>query len=176
MATSDSIVIKKIRFKYIMEIQYLKKLKKNSKIGSQKIIGVTENEIQKVEKKFNIIFPKAYREFLLLAGKYIGNLPLYDTANLEDLAADWHQEIMWEVLESTNAKKDIKHPFWMFAESNGCEQFAFFYLEDGEDPIVHTVDYGWEEYTVEIKSSKKTFSQYIDGRIDSAYHILKHGW
>ena len=159
-----------------MEIQYLKKLVKNATIDGRSIVGVSEKEIQEVEKKFNITFPKAYREFLFLAGKSCGELPLYDTADLETLAADWHQEIMWEVLESTNAKKDIKHPFWMFAESNGCEQFAFFYLEDGEDPIVHTVDYGWEEYTVEIKSSKKTFSQYIDGRIDSAYHILKHGW
>ena len=159
-----------------MEIQYLKKLVKNATIKGRSIVGVSEKEIQEVEKKFNITFPKAYREFLLLAGKRRGRLPLYDTADLETLAADWHQEIMWEVLESTNAKKDIKHPFCMFAESNGCEQFAFFYLEDGEDPIVHTVDYGWEEYTVEIKSSKKTFSQYIDGRIDSAYHILKHGW
>ena len=160
-----------------MEIQYLKKLQKNSKIGSQKIIGVTENEIQKVEKKYNIAFPKAYQEFLFLAGKYIGNLPLYDTTNLEDLAADWHQEIMWEELDRTNATKDFQRPFWQFAESNGCEQFAFFYLDDGDDPTVYTADYkGLDADKKEIKSLERPFSTFIDQTIDQAYYYLKHGW
>ncbi len=160
-----------------MEIQYLKKLVKNATIDGRSIVGVSEKEIQEVEKKFNITFPKAYREFLLLAGKRRGQLPLYDTSDLETLAADWHQEIMWEELEMTNATKDFQRPFWLFAESNACEQFVFFYLDDGDDPTVYSADYkGLDADKKEIKSLKRPFSTFIDQTIDQAYYYLKHGW
>jgi hypothetical protein len=55
-----------------MTIEYLKRLEKTPKIGTDKIKGVSESEIEKVEKKFNIVFPKSYREFLILAGEKQG--------------------------------------------------------------------------------------------------------
>ncbi|MCQ4140495.1 SMI1/KNR4 family protein [Chryseobacterium sp. EO14] len=57
-----------------MTIELLKKLEQNKKIGSEIIQGVSEVEINKVETKFDIKFPRAYREYLSLAGKYAGNL------------------------------------------------------------------------------------------------------
>ena len=84
---------------------------------------------------------------------------------------------MWEELERTNATKDFQRPFWQFAESNGCEQFAFFYLDDGDDPIVYTADYkGLDADKKEIKSLERPFSTFIDQTIDQAYYYLKHGW
>ena len=160
-----------------MKLEYQNKLKNNLNIKGYKMQGVTEKEIREVEKKYNINFPKSYIEFLLLAGKSCIGLPLYDTSDLETLAADWHQEIMWEELERTNAIKDFQRPFWQFAESNGCEQFVFFYLDDGDDPTVYSADYkGLDADKKEIKSLKRPFSTYIDQTIDQAYYYLKHGW
>ncbi|CAA0205625.1 SMI1/KNR4 family protein [Tenacibaculum maritimum] len=157
-----------------MEIKYLKKLVKNSTIRKSTIRGVSEEKINKVEKKFNIKFPQAYREFLFLAGDYCGALPLYDTADLETLASDWHQEIMHEVLGEYGTK--IERPFWLYAESNGCEQFVFFYLDEGDDPYIYVVDYDDNDDSKQIiKKSVNTFSKGIEGAIEQAYDIVERG-
>ncbi|WP_332453297.1 SMI1/KNR4 family protein [Chryseobacterium aquaticum] len=65
-----------------MEIIYLKKLKSSSSIGGRVIQGMQENEINTIEKKLKIKFPKAYKEFIFLAGKYSGGLPLMDTSDI----------------------------------------------------------------------------------------------
>ena len=157
-----------------MTLKYLKKLAENVTIGKSTVRGVSEEEIRVVEEKFDIQFPKAYREFLLLAGEYCGALPLYDTASLEELAADWHQEIMKETLEDFGTV--IDKPFWLYAESNGCEQFAFFYLDEGDDPFIYRVDYDiYDDDKQVITKSELTFSQMIDKAIDRAYDIVERG-
>lgn len=157
-----------------MDIKYLQALDKNRKIGVREIEGVSEEEIQKVEEKFNIKFPRAYREFLFLAGEYKGALPLYDTSNLKTLASDWHQELMYEVMEEFGTK--IDRPFWLYAESNGCEQFVFFYLDEGDDPYIHIVDYDDNDDDKQVvKKSKNTFSKGIEGAIEQAYDIVERG-
>lgn len=156
-----------------MEIEYLKKLEKNKKIGSETIKGVSDIEVANVEKKFKCKFPKSYKEYLYLAGKYAGNLPIMDTDDLETISSDWHQEMMWEELEDTGTK--IDRPFWLVAESNGCENFIFFYLdEETEDPEVYFYVYGTKDRR-EIKAYGKKFSQFVDDLVDDAYKILKTG-
>ncbi|KQS52686.1 hypothetical protein ASG38_16245 [Flavobacterium sp. Leaf359] len=158
-----------------MEIKYLKKLKENLKIGSEKSRGVSINEIEKVEKKFGIIFPTAYKEFLYLAGEYSGNLTILDTDDLETISSDWHQEIMWEELQDTGTK--IDRPFWLFAESNGCEIFYFFYLdEEKADPVVHMVNYAQEDRKRNVRSLEISFSEFISEMIDLAYRYEKEGY
>ncbi|THD32870.1 SMI1/KNR4 family protein [uncultured Flavobacterium sp.] len=158
-----------------MTIEYLKKLKENLKIGSEKSRGVSINEIEKVEKKFGIIFPTAYKEFLYLAGEYSGNLMILDTDDLETISSDWHQEIMWEELQDTGTK--IDRPFWLFAESNGCEIFYFFYLdEEKSDPVVHMVNYAQEDRKRNVRSLEISFSEFISEMIDLAYRYEKNGY
>jgi len=160
-----------------MNIQYLQKLKETPKIGSDKIIGVSESEIEKAEQKCNVKFPKAYKEFLFLAGKDRGALPIMDTADLETISSDWHQEIMQEEMEETGLNKKLTRPFWLFAESNGCEQFYFFYLDEGDNPTVYLVDYALKDDNKrDVKSVKVNFSTFIEKKIDTAYRILKEGW
>jgi hypothetical protein len=160
-----------------MNIEYLTKLKETPKIGIRKIKGISEIEINKVEKKFNIKFPQSYREFLYLAGKSCGALPLMDTADLETISSDWHQEIMREEMEDTGLDKQLTRPFWLFAESNGCEVFYFFYLdENSEDPNVYLVNYGHKDRTKVIESLDDPFSIFIEKKIKTAYRILKEGW
>lgn len=52
----------------------MQKLANAPKIRDQKTRGVSASEIIKVEQRLNIKFPFAYKEFLLLAGDYTGNL------------------------------------------------------------------------------------------------------
>ncbi|CAL2102329.1 SMI1/KNR4 family protein [Tenacibaculum sp. 190130A14a] len=158
-----------------MEIKYLEKLVENSTIGKSTIRGVSEKEIDKIEEKYGIKFPQAYREFLFLAGDYCGALPLYDTADLKTIGSDWHQEIMKETMEEFGT--EIEKPFWLYAESNGCEQFVFFYLDEGDDPYIYVVDYdhnsNYEKQ--KIVKSEYTFSKGIEGAIKQAYDIVEKG-
>jgi len=160
-----------------MTIEYLKKLKENPTIDGRTIKGVSEIEIAKAEAKFNIKFPKAYKEFLFLAGESRGSLPIMDTTDLETISSDWHHEIMQEEIEETGLKKQLIRPFWLFAESNGCEVFYFFYLDENtEDPKVYLVNYGNQERTRVIEPLNDPFSIFIEKKIKTAYRILKEGW
>lgn len=160
-----------------MNIQYLKKLQATPKIGIRKIKGVSENEIKKVEQKFNIQFPLAYFEFLFLAGESCGALPIMDTSDLETISSDWHYQMLQEEIKETGLNNNITRPFWLFAESNGCEQFYFFYLDEGNNPIVYLVDYSASDYNKrDIKSLKVNFSTFIEKKIDTAFKILQEGW
>ncbi len=160
-----------------MIIQYLKNLEQNLSIGGDKMRGVSELEIKKAEQKYNINFPKAYKEFLYLAGDYSGNLHLMDTNSLEELISDWHQEIMKEEIQDTGLDKQLTRPFWLFAENNGCEVFYFFYLDENtEDPKVYLVNYGHQDRTRVIEPLDDPFSIFIEKKIKTAYRILKEGW
>ncbi|KQK27219.1 hypothetical protein AR438_03160 [Chryseobacterium aquaticum] len=160
-----------------MTIEFLKKLEQNKKIGSEIIQGVSEIEIVKAEAKFGIKFPKAYREYLSLAGKYAGNLPMLDTDDLKTISSDWHQKIQKEEVAQTNLKKELTRPYWLFAESNGCEVFYFFYLDENtENPDVYLVDYTSKENIRQVDSLKMNFSSFIDYKVDAAKRIEKDGW
>lgn len=156
-----------------MDIQYLVKLKENIKIGLDKSRGVSEVEIQRVEAKFNINFPQAYKEFLYLAGEYPGALLILDTCNLADISHDEHQKMMWEEIERSGIK--FERPFWLFAQSEDCEQFWFFYLdEQTDDPNVYAFVYGSKPGDRKVVSLNKTFTEMIHRQIDVAIEDAKY--
>ena len=160
-----------------MTIELLKKLEQNKKIGSEIIQGVSEVEINKVETKFDIKFPRAYREYLSLAGKDRGELPLMDTSDLKTISSDWHQKIQKEEIAQTNVGKELTKPYWLFAESNACEVFYFFYLnENTENPNVYLVNYTTKDDIRKIESLEMSFSNFIEYKIDAAKRIEKDGW
>lgn len=156
-----------------MDIQYLVKLKENIKIGLDKSRGVSEVEIQRVEAKFNINFLQAYKEFLYLAGEYPGALLILDTCNLADISHDEHQKMMWEEIERSGIK--FERPFWLFAQSEDCEQFWFFYLdEQTDDPNVYAFEYANDWVSTHIRDFKMTFSDLILRQIDVAIEDAKY--
>jgi NACalpha-BTF3-like transcription factor len=159
-----------------MKIEFLKNLEENKKIGFREIKGVSEVEIEKVEKKYAIKFPNAYREFLYLAGESRGALPLLDTAELEDISADWHMEIMKEEMEESGTI--ISRPFWLFAETNGCEAFYFFYLDENtDDPQVRLYNYhDYDDNKRVLQDVEVTFSKFIEDMIDLAFRYEKEGY
>ena len=160
-----------------MELKYLKKLEKNKTIGHDTIEGVSESEIVKVEQGLNIKFPLAYREFLLLAGEYSGNLQLADGAtSLAELSKESYMDFMYKQLKKYGP--NINRPFWVISEQDGFEQFYFFYLDNKvEDPEVWGVTYGLEdENTSVIYSLNKKFSEFISTVIDKSIHFAKYGY
>lgn len=162
---------------FVMTIEYLKKLQATPKIGIREMKGVSGDEIKKVEQKFNIQFPLAYSEFLFLAGESCGALPIMDTSDLATISSDWHYEIMQDEIKETELNNILIRPFWLFAESNGCEQFYFFYLDEGNDPTVYLVDYSATDYNKkDVKSLKVNFSTFIEKKIDTAFKIWEEGW
>lgn len=148
-----------------MEIEYLTKMKNTPKIGRWENRGISEQEIEKLEQKFNIKFPKAYKEFLFLGGEF-QNCVEWDT-NYRHL--DWSQTNIKESMSEVNLQ--LK-PFFAFADFEGSN-CLFFFLDDGENPPI----YGYDEskiYTNEkgeevyYKKTKNSFSDFIELHIDHA--------
>lgn len=146
-----------------MEIKYLKKLESfynnNSKISR---IGVTEQEIIAFEQEFSIKFPKAYKEFLFLAGNRDNIL---DDWNRSFDYLDWIQENIKESMDEVNL--NLK-PFFAFAEY-GNNQCLFFFLDEGENPPVYAYyedkieENGKNVFYIKFRDS---FSECIDGSTD----------
>lgn len=158
-----------------MSYIYMQKLANTPKIGTQKIRGVSSSEITKVEQRLNIKFPLAYKEFLLLAGDYPGNLQLFDGHSTLDMLAD--NEVLGYLKEALKRNKlSITRPFWVISEYGDFDQFTFFYLDENTDnPEVWGVTYRGEDEGY-IYPLNKTFSEHISTIIDKSIHFSKYGY
>lgn len=107
-----------------MTIEYMTTVKDNLKINNFINRGFSEEKIQKIESEYNKgnKFPKAFREFLYLAGDF-NNFGFDDIEGILKL-----QELAKEELEITGAK--IERPFFVFHQLSGCEYFTFIYLDE----------------------------------------------
>lgn len=161
-----------------MEIKYLKNLigfTDNTKAGVYKnLSGISETEIITIENKLNIKFPTAYKEFLFLSGN-AGSSFNFGNAIEDDLenAVDWFQEFAQDNIQEFG--ESLGRPFWVFTSLHSCEQFEFFYLDDGDNPPV----YAWSMYDaidkekhenlpLGVRLFKKSFSEMVD------YFIERH--
>lgn len=147
-----------------MKLTYLKQLEdyynKNSKISR---IGVSESKIEEFEQKYNLKFPKAYKEFLFLAG------------NRDSILNPWERGFDYLDLIQTNLKESMDDvnlhlkPYFIFAEYGG-DQCLFFFLDGGENPPIYAYyedkivdDKGEEVFYIKFRNS---FSEYIDKCIE----------
>ncbi|SDI48586.1 SMI1 / KNR4 family (SUKH-1) [Chryseobacterium taeanense] len=147
-----------------MQIEYLKKMKNTPIIKGNENKGNSETEIEKLEQKLNIKFPKAYKEFLFLGGKYQNCI---DDWNTDSQYLDWMQENIKESMDEVNL--DLK-PFFAFANYER-DQCLFFFLNGDENPPVYAYyEDKIEEEGKEVFYSKfrNSFSEYIDRSIDYA--------
>lgn len=150
-----------------MKLEYLKNLE-NIHTSNKRIskIGVSEIDISLLEEKLNLSFPKAYKEFLFIAGNRDGILGDWNRGfdNLELIQEEAEESFVRVGLDLTN--------FFAFAEY-ARDQFIFFFLDEGENPPVymfaeekfHKNDQG--EY-VYYKKTDTSFSECIDSFISSA--------
>ncbi|OYQ47155.1 hypothetical protein CHU92_01170 [Flavobacterium cyanobacteriorum] len=120
-----------------MKIRYLNKLK-NAPTRPDLMTneGISENEIIQLESSFNngMMFPKALRELLYLAGDfcYVCDFGLTDTQ--EELQLFVRGNIDYY-------NKSIVRPFYVFDIYNAREQFLFIYLDEGDNPPIYAAQY-----------------------------------
>ena len=148
-----------------MEIVYLKRLLDYPKLANWQNKGMTIKEIENLESKYNNgnPFPKAYREFLFIAGE----MTYLETATDE---FDWMQEKAREELQECG--KTIDRPFFVIDQLDACTIFGFIYLDENvDDPIVyncHAHESYWSDIEFVKKSTHNPFSKFIDACLDSA--------
>lgn len=158
-----------------LKINYFKRLKKNKSIldrydypmKSYIPIGCSLMEIESLQKTSTVKFPKAYIEFLFLAGK---NHRLFDSGIESEFS------ILEEIqnsfsIELKESRLKISRPIWAISMLH-CEQFAFFFLDEkSENPKVYHYFNDWEEephsfnFNEIISSTELTISQYFDLRV-----------
>ena len=119
-----------------MKIELMIYLKNNLNLPNTvaKSEGLKINEIEKLEQKYNNKkkFPKAFREYLFLAGEYFNGG--FDTLG-EGL--DQLQKYVIEDLEKT--KKTVDKPFFAFHVYDGL--YSVILLDEtNEDPKVYMID------------------------------------
>lgn len=146
-----------------MTIQYLTKVVENPVLEGFKNRSLSIEKIEKLEKKYNKgkEFPKAFREYLFLAGDF-NNFAFDDLGEgLDEL-----QVLAKEELEITGAK--IDRPFFVFNQLTGCEYFTFIYLDENiEDPKTYVCSPYYKSTKDEefIKHNGFTFTELVNESI-----------
>lgn len=153
-----------------MELEYLKKLEDfyNNNLKFSRI-SVPEQKIEKLEQQLNIKLPKAYKEFLFLAGNRDSFLDSWERG------FDYLDWIQASIKKSINDVNLHLKPFFAF-EEYGRNQCQFFFLDEGENPPIYAYyedkienDKGEEVF---YKKTKNSFSDLIESRIS---YTLKNG-
>ena len=93
-----------------MEVEEFKeklkaKIEKGSIVFQQPVIGCTEEEIDEFQSKLPDKMPKIYREFLLIAGKKVGN-PLFEKAICLQYF-EWRREMVKQMVNTSMRKEKI---------------------------------------------------------------------
>jgi hypothetical protein len=148
-----------------MEINYLKDLeaRPSRKEDQSTIRGYTESEITALSLQYNNgnSFPRAYHEYLYLAGKYCWAMEGSEGLKEEMSTFNFHLEVTGIVMDRPFVTFDVTGP--------GTEGFYIIYLDEGvEDPNVYRVNMGepYERVALgldDIEDMEISFSNYING-------------
>jgi hypothetical protein len=168
-----------------MENKYFKKLASLKKIGTRPIIGISKQEITNVENRLKIKLPKAYIEFLIIAGDDCSRIQLLENPHFSFVSAPETIQRIHDQMDRDNYV--IERPFWAFTTADGVECFWFFYLdEDVDDPVVYRyedpagdgqIQCGPIGDTPDINPIKTmTFSELINSQLEYALLEQKRGY
>ncbi len=99
-------------------------------------VGCTPEEVAELERQLRLELPLAYKEFLLYAGKGLGDFEIgsdifYDEVDLVEL-----QQTAREFLIEDNAPQRFPEDAYAFWMHQGY-QFCFFNTTEGDNPPVH---------------------------------------
>ncbi len=151
-----------------MEVLFLRKMLEHSVLRGWKNIGMSLEEIEFLEQKYNNknLFPQVFREYLYIAGKH-SNLGDIDIGH----GYEWMQDIAKK--ELAECGKNIDRPFFVVSQLDACTQFGFIYLDElSEDPIKYNCfahESYWDDGTNFIEASPTgNFSYFVDRCIDRA--------
>jgi len=154
-----------------MELEYMEMINEFPKLMNRTNVGVSLEEIESFELENELIFPKAYREFLLLSGEKSNVLLWVDHSFSSSLErqANGAKRLKEE-------DRNIGENYWIICDMDGGGQFHFFYLNDPdaddlENPPVYAShpDYASDE-DPRLPIKKKladSFQGYIEEKISS---------
>lgn len=102
------------------------------KSGS-KLVGLEQSKIDRIEENFNVRLPMVYRVFLSIMGKGAGQYMRGSSVFFNEiyLLRDGAEELLKE-----NNFRPLPENVFVFWMHQGY-QFAFFYLDQGDDPAVY---------------------------------------
>ncbi|WP_420571854.1 SMI1/KNR4 family protein [Kordia sp.] len=145
-----------------MELQYMERLESwKDKFNDGK--GLDTDKISIIESKYNITYPIAYREFLILSGDYCGAIPHgfdYDYEEENQLRAK-------ELLDQYKLNHLIQKPFWVIATDSGA--FWYFHLNEGDNPPVYRLDcefYGDMDDIYTFGPVAESFQKWVEEAIE----------
>lgn len=110
----------------------------------------TEDEIRKIENRYNVILPKSYKNFLLLMGKDAGVFMKGSSVFYDEVfeLRSWASDLIME--NDLKPLPDNSFVFWM----HQGYQLAFFKIGEGDNPFIYyysegksQIDYLKTEYT-----------------------------
>jgi hypothetical protein len=130
------------------------------KIKYNRGLPLEESEILLIESKYNISFPKAYKEFLELSGVYCVPIKVgkYQFEYMEE-----YQKRAKELLKQYNVSHLIQKDFWVIGDTD--LSFYYIHFDEGDNPPVYRLtpeDY--EEYPDESSFGKiaDTFEAWVN--------------
>jgi hypothetical protein len=98
-----------------------------------RLFRCTLAEVQKIEDSFGVKLPLAYKEFLLQMGKGAGRFMAGSSIFYDEI---FELEYFAKELLDENSFKSLPEKTFVFWMHQGY-QFAFFYLDQGDDPAVY---------------------------------------
>ncbi len=157
-----------------MKFHYFKKFETQKTVFNNNVYPMEEyapegcsiEEIETLEKKMNVQFPQAYKEYLFFMGKehrlYWSGVE-FSFSLLEEL-----QEQAQAVMNEEGYS--LEHPFWVI-NALGYDQFHFFYFKDGDNPPVYhwlgSDESLYNGYANGITQVNKRFSSFIQEMLPS---------
>jgi len=129
-------------------------------------LGVSDDNIEQLEKKYKITFPQAYKEFLQLTGQYFAPL-----AGIGGHYIDYIEKFQSDARENLK-EYGLEHlmpeHYWVIAEWDGSIVIVYIDLDQGDDPPVYGLNI--EEYAEEPSEQWKgtianKFSDWINEKI-----------
>lgn len=128
-------------------------------------LSLEESNISLIENKYNITFPKAYKEFLTLSGTYCVPIKVgkYQFESMEG----WQKRAK-KMLKQYSLSHLIQKDFWVIGDTD--ISFYYIHFDEGENPPVYRLtpeDY--KEYPDESSFGKiaDTFEAWINKWIAS---------
>ena len=134
--------------------------------GPGDIIGCTPEQIEEIERHYNLKLPAIYREYLSVLGRRSGRY-------MDDVASGYPRvlglrERAIELLEADEATIELPGDAFVFSMYQGFT-FMFFNISDGDDPAV----YSYLELDNKFVREDESFSQLLRNGIKQRYELRR---
>jgi len=154
-------------------MESLKEILKNWKQKYKNGEPIQVSEIDKIEREYNITFPRVYRDFLEATGNDF--LPLDNIVFEFDEIKKTAQKNARENLKEYGLEHLMPEHYWVIAEWDGSEVIWYIDLDQGDDPPVYGLNI--VEYAEEPDEwwYEKEFNKFSDWVNEAIKEYEEHG-